>query len=134
MVLMPAFHAVAAFFGLLLSGVAGSALYLFLAVVWAYCAWALYRLDRRGWWVIFAAMVLFCLSNMITYSRHDISEVYAAMGYPTVQIAEIRKLGFMGGTTMVWSSLVFTVPFLGYLLYIWKFFTGAPRTADEVNL
>jgi hypothetical protein len=39
MFVMPAFHSAAPLFGMLLSGVAGSVFYLFLAVVWAYCAW-----------------------------------------------------------------------------------------------
>jgi hypothetical protein len=83
-----------------------------------------YRLDRRGWWVIFTATILFCFSNVLTYSRHDIREVYASMGYQTAQIAE----GFMGGKTVVWSSLLFVAPFLGLLLYIRKFMTGAQPT------
>lgn len=117
-------HAAAPFFGLLVPGVPGKAIYLFLAVIWAYGTWAIYRLDRRGWWVIFTATILFCLSNVLTYSRHDIREVYASMGYQTVQIAE----GFMGSNTVVWSSLLFVAPFLGLLLYIRKFMTGAQPT------
>ena len=127
MLLMPGFHSVAPFFGLLLSGPAGTVFYLLLACVWAWCAWALYRLDRRGWWVSVAAMVLFCLSNVITYSRHDLGDIYAAMGYSPVQLASMETLSGLGGRTMMWSSLIFVIPFLGYLLYIRKFFPDRPR-------
>jgi hypothetical protein len=126
MLLMPAFHAVAPFFGILLSGAAGIVLYLLLAFISGYSAWALYRLDRRGWLVVFALMVVLCVSNLITYSLHDLAEVYAAMGYSTAQIGQIRKLVVMNRTLLVWSSLVFTLPFLGYLLYIRKFLNDAP--------
>lgn len=125
MLLMPALHAVAPFFGVLLSGMAGTIVYLLLAFIWVYAAWALYRLDRRGWWAIFAVMVVLCVSNLITYSLHDLSEVYAAMGYSTAQIGQIRKLVALDRSLLLWCSLVFTVPFLGYLLYIRKFLDGA---------
>jgi hypothetical protein len=122
MTMLPLMHQAATpFFGLLVPGVPGMAWYWFLAVIWAYGAWAIYRLDRRGWWVIFIATILFCLSNVMTYSRHDIREVYASMGDQTAQIAE----SFMGGNRVVWSSLLFVAPFLGLLFYIRKFMTGA---------
>ena len=64
--LMPAFHSVAPFFGLLLTGAAGTAFYLCHAIVWAYGGWRIYRLDARGLWIIAAAIVLFGLSTLIT--------------------------------------------------------------------
>jgi hypothetical protein len=133
MLVMPAFHSAAPFFGLLLSRAVGTVFYLCLAAIWAYSAWRIYHLDTRGWWIIAIAMVLFALSNVITYSRHDIGEVYALMGYPPAQIAEIRRIGFMGGHTMAWSSLLFTVPFLGYLCYMRKFFKHGRGDAAAVN-
>lgn len=130
MLLMPGFHSVAPFFGLLLSGPAGTVFYLLLAVIWAYAAWALYRLDRRGWWVIVVAMVLFCLSNVITYSRHDLGEIYSAMGYSPAQLKSLKGFSVLRGRTMMWSSLIFVLPFLGYLLYIRKFFLARPREIE----
>ena len=131
MLFMPMFHSVAPFFGVLISGAAGSALYLFMAVLWIYCAWTCYRLDRRGWWIIVAAMILFSVSSFVTYSRHDLNEVYSLMGYPQAQIAEIQKTGLIGNRTLRWTALVFTIPFLGYLLWVRKFFASAPRMAGE---
>ena len=133
MMLMPAFHSAAPVFGMLLSGVAGSAFYFLLAIVWAYSAWALYRLDRRGWWTIFIALILFCVSNVITYSRHDLGEVYAMMGYPPAQIEQIQKLFSTGGSTMVWTSLVCTLPLLGFLLYIRKYFDVVARSDSRTD-
>ncbi len=130
MLLMPMFHSAAPVFGVILSGTAGSIFYLFLAAVWGYSAWALYHLDRRGWCVIFIALVLLCVSHVITYSQHDLGEVYAKMGYPPAQIDQMRKLGFTGGTTLVWISLLSVVPLLGYLLYIRKFLADVARPAQ----
>jgi hypothetical protein len=128
MLLMPAYHSTAPFFGMLISGVGGTVFYLLLAVVWGYCAWALYRLKLLGWWIIIVAMVLFSISNVITYSFHDLSETYAAMGYSEGQLAEIRTMGF-DSQWMRWASVAFTVPILGYLLYIRKFLGRRPEIA-----
>jgi hypothetical protein len=68
------------FFGLLLSGTAGTAFYLVLAMIWVYCAWALYRLDRRGGWIALGVMILFRLSSVVTYSRYNLGDIYSAMG------------------------------------------------------
>src|ERR1700722_959007 len=84
---MAAFYPVAPFFGSVLSGNMARAYHLCLAVIWLYAAWALYRLDRRGWWVVFVAMTASTLSALITFSRHDVAEMYGLMHYSAQQIA-----------------------------------------------
>ncbi|MEP6822017.1 MAG: hypothetical protein ABI946_06675 [Chthoniobacterales bacterium] len=125
MLVMPVFHSgvrVAPLFGFLLSGVAGTVFYIALSAVWGYAAWAVYRLEWRGWWVVFLALILFGLSNAITYSVHDLSDVYALMGYPPAQVEQMRTLGFSGRSPMAWLSAVFILPLLGYLWYVRRFF------------
>ena len=80
-----AYRGVFPFFGTFVTGPTGSAIYLVLAGLWAYAAWALYHLDRRGWWIIFVALFLFAVSAFITYSRHDVAELYRLMGTPEPQ-------------------------------------------------
>ena len=131
MLMMPlAYHGVFPLFGMFAFGALGTALYLALAVVWAYSAYALYKLDRRGWWLIVAALCFFSASCVITYSRHDPMELYRLMGYAEEQIAQIHRFSFFKRETMAWASLLYTLPFLGYLLYIRKFF----RHVDTENL
>ncbi len=122
MLVMPVFHSVAPLFGMLLSGAAGTVFYLALAAIWGYAAWAVYRLEWRGWWMVFVAFILFGVSNVITYSVHDISEVYALMGYAPAQVEQMGALGFSGRTPMAWWSAAFILPLLGYLWYIRRFF------------
>ena len=43
------------------------------------------------------------------------------MNYPTKVIDEITRLSFLGRGVMMWSSLLFAVLFLAYLLYVRKF-------------
>lgn len=127
MVGMALLYPVAPFFGLLISGNIARAYHMCLGLIWIYAAWALYRLDWRGWWVVFVAMTASILSSVITFSRHDVTEMYGVMHYSAQQIAMIQKFGF-GSHTMLWSTMLFTVPILAYLLYIRKFFPR--RTAN----
>jgi len=117
-----AYRGVVPVFGTFVAGPVGSALYVVFAAIWAYSAWALYKLDRRGWLIIVVFIVLFSISGFMTYSHHNVSELYALMGYPPEQIALMQKYSFLNGQAMAWLTLGCAIPFLGYLLYIRKFF------------
>ena len=43
------------------------------------------------------------------------------MGYADEQIAQIQRFSFFNRGTMIRGSLLYTLPFLAYLLYIRKF-------------
>ncbi len=120
------YHGVFPFFGDFLIGFPGIAAQMGLAVVWGYCARAFYKLDVRGWWVLVASLCLFTVSHVLTYSRHDLIELYQLMGYPEQQIEQIRKFNFMTGTTMAWGGALGMLPFFGYLIYVKRFFPRIP--------
>lgn len=125
MLLMPVlYHGVVPFFGVLLTGVPGSLYYMAAAALWAYCAWRLYKLDVRGWWLILIAMLLYTVSSVMTFARHDVVEMYHAMGYTQAQIDQVQKAGVFTGNSMIWMMLIFMVPFLGYILFVKKFLPG----------
>ena len=117
-------HAVMPFFGMFLTGVPGTLLCLALAALWAYAAWLLYKLDVRGWWLILIAFVVFMVSAVLTYARHDIIEMYQLMGYPQAQIDQIQKIGLLTGNRMAWMMSFSMLPFLGYILFIKKYLRG----------
>ena len=117
-------HGVMPFFGTFLTGQAGTAFCLAIAALWAWCAWLLYKMDVRGWWVILCAVVLFAVSAVLTYSQHDIIEMYQLMGYPQAQIDLIQKSGLLTGNRMVWITSFSMVPYLGYILFVKQFLRG----------
>jgi MFS family permease len=119
------------FFGVFLSGVSGSAVYLVIAVLWGYAARALYRVELSGWWILLIGTCLFGVSAFITYSRHDLMEVYRLMGYPEAQIAQLQQLNLFHGSMMAWSTLAFTIPFVLYLLFVRRFFTRPAASASR---
>ena len=114
-------------FGSFVVGPAGSVLCVLLALLMGYSAWAFYKLDRRGWWIVVLSVVIFSVSAFITYSQHDLMELYALMGYGKEQLAQLQMFTFVKGQTMAWASLCGAVPLLGYLIYLRRFFPAAPK-------
>jgi MFS family permease len=120
------------FFGVFLSGMSGIAVCLLVAVLWGYSARALYRLERSGWWIITVGICLLSISAFVTYWRHDLSELYRLMGYPEEQVAQLQMFsGILKGPMLSWSTFLFTLPFVGYLLYVRKFFTRPALPASR---
>ncbi|HLP78029.1 MAG TPA: hypothetical protein VK327_14055 [Candidatus Paceibacterota bacterium] len=122
MLLMPLTgQAVMPFFGMFITGFPAALFCLVVAAVWGMSGWWLYRLDARGWWLILAAMILFMVSALLTYAHHDIREMYQLQGLPQAQIDQIEKMGLLTGNRMGWFTALFSLPFLGYLLFIKKY-------------
>lgn len=119
------YHGVLPLFGVFVSGPIGAAVCILLTVFWAYSAWAAYKLKPHGWWMLFIAMALLSLSAVITYSRHEITEVYRLMGYPEQQIAMIQKFSFLKSEGMVLVMLFCMALWLGYLIWIRRYFPKA---------
>lgn len=125
------YKAVFPFFGTFVVGPAGVAIYLLLAVLWAYAAWAMYKLRWSGWWIVAVSIIVFGVSAFLTYSRHDIIELYELMGYPAEQIAQLKKFNFLSGPNTGWMMLGFMAPFLGYLIFVRRYFAAAHRPIGE---
>jgi hypothetical protein len=123
MLLMPiSDHGVMPFFGVFLTGWPGSLLCLFVAALWSYAAWLLYKLESRGWWLILIALCVFMVSAALTYARHDMAEMYHLMGYPKAQIEQMQTSGLMKRNLLGWMTVCSVLPFLGYLIFIKKYF------------
>ena len=115
-------HAVMPCFGRFVTGLPAGLICVVSAVVWGVAARWLYRLDARGWWLILVTMLVFQGSSLLTYAQHDIVEMYQLQGLPPAQIDQMQKLGLFKGHRMGWFMALFTGLFLGYLLFIKKYF------------
>ena len=110
------------FFGMLITGGPAIAAYLVMGCIGLFAARELYRLEWIGWWLAVIVALLYAISSTLTYLRHDLSEVYRSMNYSPEMIDRISSSGFLNHTWIVWGPWAFTIPLLGYLLYIRKFF------------
>jgi hypothetical protein len=113
--------AVLPFFGNFLAGLPAVAVAVCLAAIWCWVAWALYRLDIRGWWASIAITVLVGTSTAMTYSRHSMTEMFRLMGYPQRQL-DIMQAIAMPQWVLVLKTFVWALVILGYLLYIRRYF------------
>ena len=126
MLAMPiASNAVLPFFGVLLSGLSGTAACLLLSALWAYLAWAWCRLKPAAWWITLAILLAFSLSSILTFARVDVMEMYRLMGYPPEQMALMEQYSFLTGQTMVWWSAGFMLLMIGYVIWVKRFFRRA---------
>jgi hypothetical protein len=112
-------------FGVFLTGIPAAAVMLVLAAIWAYAAWTLYKLEILGWWVTLIAMLVLTASMLLTFAHHNIADIYSHMNLPAAQIDQIQKLGIFNGNGMLWMSFCWMVPFLGYLLFVRRYFRAA---------
>lgn len=94
---------------------------LLVALLFLWAAWALYRLDIKGWWIAVVVPIIFSISTVLTYSRHDINEFYRLMGYPEAQITMMQKYA-MPEWFFTWSGVIWMLPVLAYLVYIRRYF------------
>jgi hypothetical protein len=125
------YNGIVPFFGVFLSGITGRTVCVVIALLWAYAARALYRLEIAGWWIMVVGSVLLGVSGFLTYMRHDLMEVYRLMGYPEAQIAQLQRLNVVHGPMLAWSTLGFAVPLVIYLLFIQRFFTPRAESASR---
>jgi hypothetical protein len=126
MLTMPlVYNSVLPCFGVLLSGLPGTLVCLFVAALWFYLGWAWYRLQPMAWWITLTVLLLFAVSNVVTFTRVDFMDMYRLMGYPPEQIALIEKFNFLTGKTIVWWSASFMLPLIGYLIWAKRFFRRA---------
>jgi hypothetical protein len=125
MLLMPLMgHIAMPFFGVFLTGGPGMLFCLMVAAIWGYAAWLVYHLKPQGWWLILVALVVFLVSGLLTFARHDVLEMYQLMGYPQAQIDQMQKTGLLTGNRMGWLMGLSALPFLGYLFFVKKYFRG----------
>jgi hypothetical protein len=113
-------------FGVLVSGAAGAAVVLSVTLAMAYLAWGSYHLRMPAWWGTLLLCIVGTLNVAVTFSRVDLMEMYEKMHMPAAQLEMMRKSGMveMMSRSMPWMGLVGGAVWLGYLLYVRRYFVG----------
>ncbi|WP_339908431.1 hypothetical protein [Symmachiella dynata] len=118
-------------FGFLLKGVPGALAYLAFAPLFAYLAWATYKLKMSAWWTTFVMYSLFVLSGLVTFSRISMLDFYRAMDMPEEQLKIIEKSGMFEGMNMPLIGGLGLVVVVAYMLWVRRYFV-AGTTPQEV--
>lgn len=114
------------FFGGFASGLGGTLLYWIVAGLWGYGAYGMYKLRMSSWWLVFASTVVLALSYIVTFVLVDPMAMYERMGYSEAELTAMKQFSFTGPQLVTWV-LLFFVPYLGYLVYLRKYFPPASR-------
>jgi hypothetical protein len=109
-------------FGTIVSGLPGTLLALGLAGLWFWLGQMCYQIKVAGWWALLATLIVFSVSSFITFLHLDIMDLYRKMGFPGAQLDLIRRQGWISSKFMLWSSVAWLVPLLGYLIWVKRFF------------
>jgi hypothetical protein len=119
------------FFGRYLTGPAGAVLVV--AAVDALLSFSLYRLRLAGWWIAICALALRMISAILAFRRADLLHAYSKMGWSDTQVQQMSaNPAFRRGAMMLWWSVAFLVLFIGYMLWIKRYFrrAAAPTAAE----
>ena len=111
-------------FGVLVNGAPGAAVVLLMTCLLGYLTWGIYRLRISAWWGTFGLMIFWAVSGMITFSRVGLVEMYQKMGFPEEQLELLRQMGIVDKSFTVWSIGIGTAVWLGFLLYLKRYFVS----------
>ncbi|MFZ0772647.1 MAG: hypothetical protein WCA49_21370 [Candidatus Sulfotelmatobacter sp.] len=121
------------FFGRYLTGLAGTAALLAVAGIDVFLAYALYRLRLAGWWLAVSALALRMISSTLTFRGAGLLQAYSKMGWSETQLQMMSANPVLRDSSVVlWWSVASMVLFLGYMLWIKRYFSGpaAPGAAE----
>jgi hypothetical protein len=111
------------FFGFVLSGIPGAVVVLIYALLFAYAAWGIYKLQIKAWWCGFLLTIVSWASMGITFSRVSLLEFYEQMNIPKKSLEIMQEFSMLHDTTMyliVWG--IMAIGFLGFILYTKRYF------------
>jgi hypothetical protein len=110
------------FFGRYVTGIAGFACFLILAALDTYLAFAIFRLKAVGWWLAILTVPIRLFSMALTFAKADMMQAYSKMGMSDAQLQMLQSSPFVRSHVILWWSLVSLVIFLGYLIWLKRYF------------
>jgi uncharacterized membrane protein len=110
------------FFGRWLTGWSGGLACLLLAALDAFLAISIFQRRVVGWWIAVIALAVRLLSSILTILKGNLFEAYSRMGVPQGQLQVMNSNPAMRSGAMLWSTLVFSVALLGYLIWVKRYF------------
>ena len=104
--LMTAVQGWVAAFGIVMGGVPARLSALAMAATFAVATWLCFRRRALGWWLAVALFVILPLAWATTLLRHDLPQIYLAMGRPEYEVRMMQSLHRRSGTWMALGTAV----------------------------
>ena len=115
-------------FGRYIRGLPASLILFPLALLDAFLAYFLYRVRVAAWWMAVTVIVLRLSSAAATFARADLLAAYSRMGWSDRQMQIISASPALRTGVFLWWGLAFSVLFLGYMIWIKRYFARPPAT------
>ncbi len=120
-------------FGILVKGVPAILVILGMVVLAGYLAWGSYRLKMSAWWTMLALYSILGVSTLVTFSRISMIDYYREINLPEEQVKMIQKTGMLEGMNMPVMMGAGCARFVGYLLWVRRYFVAAKRGAKQAE-
>ncbi len=124
---MPAYNFLFPLFGTILGGWMGGMAWLVVAALLLYLLVATIRSYDWAWGVAMAASAVAALSSIVTAAVVPYVQWIDHMGLPLAQQEMMAELGSLSITTMVLLTVIMWASWIGYLMYIRRFFGDRHR-------
>ena len=123
MVWLPFYNFTIPWFGVLLDGAWGALVVLGVVLLQIYLVWGMYHRKVAAWWTAVFAVVVGSVTGLLSIARTDFMELYERMGMSAQQLDMIEQTGMVEKmSSMWWVGIPFAVAFLGYLVYVKRYF------------
>ena len=123
MVWLPFYNFTIPWFGGILDGPSGAAVVLGVVLLEVYLVWGMYHRRVAAWWTAVLCVIVGSISGLLTMARTDLMELYERMGIPAEQLDVIEQMGLVEKMGAIWwVGVPFAVAFLGYLVYVKRYF------------
>ncbi|NLS95426.1 MAG: hypothetical protein GXX96_25075 [Planctomycetaceae bacterium] len=116
------------FFGVILKGVPAVVVILGFILLFAYLAWAVYKLKMSAWVTTLLVYVLFGLSTIVTFSRVKMVDYYREIGLPEEQIEMVQRSGMLSRMNIPVMIGVGFVVIIAYMLWVRRYFVARSET------
>jgi len=121
--IMPRFWSVIPFFGTLVTGWPARLLWIILIIVSLCAARGFYRLNFHAWLVYLLTVVACLTSTGITFIHIELIDYYRAIDLPEWHLEMMAKNPLATGNYAFASTILSPVAFVGYLIYLRRYFT-----------
>jgi len=117
------------FFGKYITGIPAGIVFIFFAALDFFLAWAVFRRRIFAWWLAVCVIGLRVISYAITFEHRNILEAYSRLGWSSSYVQMLRQNPLVRSGVIQWWGLGFSLVFLGYLIYLKKYFKAAQPQA-----
>ena len=128
-IFMPGFGAAMPLAGFLVTGWPARLLWFGFAGFSIYAARGFHRQNPRVWLIYTVVVVCVGVSSILSFLRIDLLEYYRAVGFPEWQIKQLAANPLVKGNFIVGLSALSLTLFVGFLLYLRRYFPGKQQSS-----